>query len=84
VAIMVAPKADRCKPLVTVPRAAIISVMPFWLSPGPGDCIRLRLGRDVRCWGAVAGNVQCRETSRSGFRATSGPNISVNRVIDQR
>jgi hypothetical protein len=49
--IMVAPNPDRCKPLVTVPRAAIRSVMPFLFLARP-DCIRLRLGRDVR-WGAA-------------------------------
>jgi hypothetical protein len=49
--IMVAPYPDRCKPLVTVPRAAISSVMPFLFVARP-DCIRLRLGRDVR-WGAA-------------------------------
>ena len=56
--------------LVTVPRAAIISVMPFWLSPGPGDCTRLRHGRDVRLLDAAAGIVECRETSLSARGAS--------------
>src|SRR5271169_3804570 len=58
---MVAPNADLRKPPVAVPRAAI---------DGGRDCIRLRLGRDVRLLGcccrncAVPRNVgQCQERS---------------------
>jgi len=60
---MVAPNPDRCKPPVTVPRAAIVARR---------DCIRLRLGRDIRLLGcccrncAVPRNVgQCRFCCKS-------------------
>ena len=59
--MMVAPNPDRSKPLVTVPRAAISPVMPFWLSLGP-TASAYGLGVMSACWGAAAGIVQCRET----------------------
>src|SRR5271169_121324 len=53
---MVAPNPDRCKPLVTVPRAAISSVIPFGCRQDLVNCIRLRLGRDVRLLGCCCRN----------------------------
>jgi hypothetical protein len=48
---------------VTMPRAAISSVMHSWLSPGRLNCIRLGLGVTTACWGSAAGIVQRRERS---------------------
>jgi hypothetical protein len=75
--IMVAPNPDRCKPLVTVPRAAISPVMPFFcLSPGP-TASAYGLGVTSACWGAAAGIVQCRETLVSA-------NSGLFAVVDRR
>jgi len=52
---MVAPNPDRRKPLVTVPRTAIVANR---------DCIRLRREMSA-CWAAAARIVRCRETSVS-------------------
>jgi hypothetical protein len=82
---VVAPNADRRKPPVAVPRAAIV---------GGRNCIRLRLGRDVRLLGccyrncAVPRNVgQCQletfHTPTGGRRlcqCLSGPRMPEVRI----